>query len=409
MTSEETRGLLREPGDGAADVRPVELFFDLVYVLAVTQLTSHLVSHLTFGGAGETALLLLTVWAGWNYTSWVTNYFDPDTRAVRLMLLGAMLASLVMSSSLPTAFGPDGLRFAIALVTLQIGRTVFALVMLERRHQLTPIFWRALIWWSATGVMWLAGAIAHNDLRAVIWTAAVIVDYGGVWLGNPVPRMGRSLTGDYTITGSHMAERCEGFVILALGESIIITGLNFGQLPSSAGRVAAFAIAFVSSVALWWIYFDRSAEAARGVISDATDPGRLGVSAYTYCHLPIVAGIIVAAAADKLTIAHPDAGVTAATAAVILGGPALYLLGNALFKWALWRELPRSRPLAILTLSVLVLLALVSSLVILLFAATVIVVGVALLDARNERSSSNEQATGPQASTGSGERHAHHI
>jgi low temperature requirement protein LtrA len=364
MTGAEPSGLLREPSKGVADVRPVELFFDLVYVLAITQLTSHLVRHLTAGGAGETLLLLLAVWGAWNYTSWVTNYFDPDTRAVRLMLLGVMLASLIMSASIPDAFAADGVRFAVALVAIQIGRTVFALIVLEPCHQLTPIFRRALVWWTVTGLMWLAGAVAHDDLRVAIWAAAVVVDYGGVWLGMPVPGLGRSQTGDYTITGGHMAERCEGFVILALGESIIITGANFGELPSSATRIMAFIVAFVASVALWWIYFDRGAEAARGVISDATDPGRLGVSAYTYCHLPIIAGIIVAAASDKLTIAHPSAHVTAATTAVILGGPALYIAGNALFKRALWGEFPRSRTVAILALAASVVLALVSSMVI---------------------------------------------
>jgi low temperature requirement protein LtrA len=101
-------GWLRERGEGQAEVRPVELFFDLVYVLAVTQLTHHLLDHLSLAGAGETLLLLLAVWGAWIYTSWVTNYFDPDTRPVQLMLLGVMLASLVMSASIPEAFGDQG-------------------------------------------------------------------------------------------------------------------------------------------------------------------------------------------------------------------------------------------------------------------------------------------------------------
>jgi low temperature requirement protein LtrA len=91
----------------------------------------------------------------------------------------------------------------VALVAIQIGRTVFALIVLERRHKLTPIFRRALVWWSVTGLMWLAGAVAHDHLRVAIWAAAVVVDYGGVWLGMPVPGLGRSQTGDYTITGGH--------------------------------------------------------------------------------------------------------------------------------------------------------------------------------------------------------------
>jgi len=386
--SEGHLGWLRERGEGQAEVRPVELFFDLVYVLAVTQLTHHLLDHLSLRGAGETLLLLLAVWGAWIYTSWETNYFDPDTRPVRLMLLGVMLVSLIMSASIPEAFGDQGLAFAAAYVALNLGRTVFALAALDRSHHLRGISQRVLVWWSATGMLWLAGGLAHEDLRIAIWVVAVVVEYGGIWLGFPTPGLGRSQTTDYTIAGEHMAERCRLFVILALGESILVTGINFGELPRSAQIVAAFVVAFVGSVMLWWIYFDRGAEAARRVISAASDPGRIGVSAYTYFHIPMVAGIIVVAAADELTIAHPSDGVTVATTALILVGPALYLVGNALFKWALWDRLPRSRLVAICALVALVPVAVVSSALVLLVAATLVLVAVALWDARAERAKS---------------------
>ena len=381
-------GWLRERDEEQAEVKPVELFFDLVYVLAVTQLTHHLLDHLSLRGAGETLLLLLAVWGAWIYTSWVTNYFDPGTRPVRLMLIGVMLASLVMSASIPEAFGDQGLVFAAALVAINVGRTVFALTALDRSHHLRGIFQRVLVWWSATGLLWLAGGLAHEDLRITIWVVAVVVEYGGVWLGFPTPGLGRSRTTDYTIAGEHMAERCQLFVILALGESILVTGINFGELPRTAQIVAAFVVAFVGSAALWWIYFDRGAEAARRVISAADDPGRIGVSAYTYFHIPMVAGIIVVAAADELTIAHPGDGATSATTALILGGPALYLVGNALFKWTLWDRLPRSRLVAVCALVALVPVAVVSSALVLLVAATLVLVAVALWDARAERAKS---------------------
>jgi low temperature requirement protein LtrA len=214
---------------------------------------------------------------------------------------------------------------------------------------------------------------------------AVVAEYGGVWLGFPVPGLGRSRTTDYTIAGEHMAERCQLFVILALGESILVTGTNFGELHRTAQTIAAFVVAFIGSAALWWIYFDRGAEAGRRVISAASDPGQLGVSAYTYFHIPMVAGIIAAAGADELTIAHPTNEATVEAAALILGGPALYLAGNALFKWALWDRLPRSRLVAICALATLVSLAVVSSTLVLLVAATLVVIAVALWDMRAER------------------------
>jgi low temperature requirement protein LtrA len=133
-------GLLRERGRGETRVTPVELFFDLVYVLAVTQLAHHLLDDLSLRGAGETLLLLLAVWSAWAYTSWITNWFDPDGLPVRLMLVGVMLGSLVMSASLPEAFGERGLAFAAAFVAIQVGRTAFVLAALGRRHQLTSNF-----------------------------------------------------------------------------------------------------------------------------------------------------------------------------------------------------------------------------------------------------------------------------
>ena len=384
MDRAQESGLLRERTEGTAEVRPVELFFDLVYVLAVTQLTRHLLDHLSLRGAVQTVVLLLAVWEAWINTSWFTNYFDPDARRVRLLMAGLMLASLIMSASIPGAFGGLGLAFAAAYVVLNVGRTVFALVVLGRRHALSGVLLRGLVWWSVTGLLWLAGGLADGNARLVIWIVAVIAEYGAVWLGFPVPGLGRSRTTDYTIAGEHMAERCQLFIILALGESILRTGANFGDLSRSVGTVTAFVIAFIGSFALWWIYFDRSAAAGRRVIATATDPGRLGVSAYTSFHVPMVAGIIALAAGDQLAIAHPNAEATVAAAALVLGAPALYLLGNGLFTWALWNRLPRSRAVAIFALGSLVALALVSSTLVLLSAATLVVVSIALWDNARE-------------------------
>jgi low temperature requirement protein LtrA len=186
-----------------------------------------------------------------------------------------------------------------------VGRTWFVLASLGRGNHLSGNFQRAMVWWSATGVLWLAGGLETGDLRTALWMAAVLAQYVGVWIGFPVPGLGRSRTTDYTIVGGHLAERCQLFVLLALGESILVIGADFGEIALSGPTALAFAVAFAGSVALWWIYFDRGAEAGRRAMSAASDPGRLGISAYNYCHVPMVAGIIVAAAADGLTMA-PD-------------------------------------------------------------------------------------------------------
>jgi len=272
---------LRKRGADRAPVTSTEVFFDLVYALAITQLTEHLLTDLTLAGAGRSLLLLLAVWWAWNYTAWFTNYFDPERLQVRLVLIVLMLASLVMSGALPKAFGEGGLVFAAAYVAIQIIRTAYA-VMVLGRHALGPVFQRALIWWSATTLLWLVGGMAQEQARLVSWAAAVLIDLLGVLSGFPLPLLGRSRTADYTISGEHMAERCGLFVMMALGESIVITGQNFDQILHAPAAIVAFVTAFALSVALWATYFNWDAEVGRAAIAKAADPGRLGVSAFSY-------------------------------------------------------------------------------------------------------------------------------
>jgi low temperature requirement protein LtrA len=363
----------------------MELFFDLVYVLAVTQLSHLLLEHLSLRGVMQTVLLLLAVWWAWVYNAWFTNWFDVDRRPVRLVLVGVMLASLIMSSSLPEAFGERGLLFAGAYVAMQVGRTLFVVAALESEPALRRNFERILAWLVASGVLWLAGGLAHGAARDTFWLAAVVVDYAAPAAGFFTPGLGRSRTTDWTITGGHIAERCQLFLIIALGESILVTGATFGQLPFSPETVAAFVVAFLGSVALWWVYFDRGAEDSSAVIAQSADPGRLGRSAYTYFHLPMVAGIIVAAVGDELTIAHPTGHADMVTALAVLGGPALFLAGHALFKRAVFGVLSLPRLAAIAALAALGPVSLAVPPLALALAATLTVAAVAAWDARTRR------------------------
>jgi low temperature requirement protein LtrA len=183
-----------------------------------------------------------------------------------------------------------------------------------------------------------------------------------------------------------MAERSYLFVTIALGESIVVIGSQFGGLPRTAGTVAAFVIAFAASAGFWWIYFDRSADAAIDVISTAADPGRLGVTAYTYIHIPIVAGVIVAAAGYELAIAHPRADVHVSTACLIIGGPALFLAGQLLFKRAVWGYVPPSRLLTLALVLVLIPVAVFSTALVLLALVTGVVVATAWWSSRAQPS-----------------------
>ena len=370
---------------GGQRVTFVELFVDLVYVLAVTQLSHLLLEHLGVHGAAQTALLLMAVWTAWIYNAWFTNWFDPDRRVVRLVLLGVMLASLLMSASLPEAFGERGVVFATAYVTMQVGRTVFVIAALGEDPGLRRNFQRILSWLLASGLLWLAGGLAQGRAREALWLAAVVADFTAPACGFYTPGLGRSRTTDWTITGGHMAERCQLFVIIALGESLLVTGTTFGELPLSAVTVAALVVAFAGSVALWWVYFDRSAEDAGEVIARSADPGRLGRSAYTYCHIPMVAGIIVAAVGDELMLAHPGGHAGAATAATVLGGPALFLAGHGAFKRMVFGRVSVPRLLAVLALGGLWPLSPVLSPLLLAAAATLVVAAVAAADAMAAR------------------------
>ena len=374
-------GPLRTRDSGEQRVTPLELFFDLVFVFAVTQLSHLLLDHLSIRGVLETLFLLLAVWWAWVYTAWFTNWFDPDRLPVRLVLVAVMLASLLMSVAIPEAFGERGLMFALAFVAIQVGRTAFAVLALYgASHPLSGTFWRILTWMVAAGVLWVAGGLVEGGARYVLWLLALAVDYAGPVMRYRTPGLGSSRTEEWTIEGTHFAERCQLFIIIALGESILVTGTTFGEIEASAVTVCAFVVAFLGSVAMWWIYFSRSAEAGSEIIAGSRDPGRLGRSAYTYFHLPMVAGIIAIAAADELTVAHPGATGKLASITLTLGGTALFVAGHALFKWAVFGVLPFSHAVAVAALLALIPVGFAIPTLALSGAAGLIVVGLAVWD-----------------------------
>jgi low temperature requirement protein LtrA len=337
-----------EPGR----VTYMELFFDLVFVFAVTQLSHTLLRDVPPAGALRTAFLLMAVWWVWIYTSWVTNWLDPERTPVRLLLLALMLAGLILSTSLPDAFGARGLSFALAYAFMQVGRSLFMLKALRGRNPANfRNFQRITIWLAITGFLWIAGGLLPPSSRPICWAAALLLEYISPAVAFWTPGLGRSTTADWTVEGHHLAERCALFVIIALGESVLVTGATFGELDWTPPAIAAFVTAFLASVTMWWIYFDKGAEFGSHTIVTSADPGRLARAAFTYIHLFIVAGIIVAAVGDELIQAHPAADCDAKTAAVMLAGVGLYLLGNGLFKRAVGGRFPPSHVIGLILLA----------------------------------------------------------
>jgi low temperature requirement protein LtrA len=321
------------PRSEQARVTSVELFFDLVFVFAVTQLSHGLLAHLTLLGAIETSLLMMAVWWVWIYTSWITNWLDPDRRPVRLMLFVLMAAGLVMSSSIPQAFGARGLEFAVTFVFQQLSRCLFMLWAVKNHdHGNYRTFQRITLWFSASAMFWIAGGLSDGWQRLVLWALAIAIEYLSPAVGMWVPGLGRSRPDEWRIDGAHLAERCAGFVIIALGESLVVTGATFADMAWDGSAWAAFVAAFGGCVAMWAVYFNVGAERASHHIARSQDPGRLGRSGYTYLHILIVAGIIVSAVANELALAHPHGHTDLKTALIVVGGPALYLLGTGWFK-----------------------------------------------------------------------------
>src|SRR5215475_2471880 len=258
---------LRARGEAEAQqTTESELFFDLVYVFAVTQLSHLLLSDLSIAGAARTAFLLVVVWWAWIYTAWMTNWFDPSSSAVRAVLAGVMLASLLLAASLPHAFDDEGLLFAATYVALQVGRNTVAMSLLARDHRLRDVFERIVVWSIATGILWLVGAAVDPGQRVLFWIPALALDLAAPLAGYWLPGRGRALTTDYDVEGNHFAERCQQFVLIALGESIVVTGATAAKGGMTSTDVLCLVIAFIGTVALWWLYFGAPVASSRSAV-----------------------------------------------------------------------------------------------------------------------------------------------
>ena len=328
------RSMLRNHGGGYAAVSNLELFFDLIFVFAVTQLSHFLLADLSFAGAYKTALLFAAVWWAWMYTTWATNWVDPDRAPNRLMLGSVMFASLVMSSAIPQALGASGLAFAISYIAIQVGRSIYvSRIMVPENPTGSRNLLRVSIWFLATAPLWLGGAIQPDvTVRVALWTLALAIEYCGPLAQFIVPGLGRSRVEDWDISGSHMAERCGLFIIIALGEGLVIIGATYAGAKGQPGLNLALLNAFLGSFVMWWLYFDMGARRGARHIEQHAVPGLIARQAFTYWHIPIVAGIIVLAVADELLLAHPLAPVDLQFVAVLFAGTALFIAGLAAFK-----------------------------------------------------------------------------
>jgi low temperature requirement protein LtrA len=342
--------LLRQRDGHHARVTWEELFFDLVYVFAVTQLSHTLLHDLSASGMLHTLILWFAVWLGWQYTCWVTNWFSPETPPIRALLFMVMAAALIMAAALPEAFGDKAGYFVVAYVIIQVGRTAWIVFLLGQQHALTANYRRMLVWLLISAALWCAGARSSDGLRTALWALAVLCEYLSPMSGFAFPGMGRSSTQDWTIEGGHLTERCQLFVIVALGETLLATG---GSLASSHEWtfpvLSAMTATFLSAMAVWWLYFGTSGEQATQAITHSADPGRMGAM-FHYVHVILVGGIIVMAVGNDLTQEDPEHSVTLLHGAVICAGSIIFLIGSAIYKRVVYGTLPLTHILGALVL-----------------------------------------------------------
>jgi low temperature requirement protein LtrA len=326
----------------------LELFFDLVFAFALTRLADGLINDLDWNAVLETAILLPALWWVWTLTVWMNDWLEPDRLPVQAADVAVMVGSLVMSAAVPGAFDVNGLLFGGIYVAVQVGRTGFFTWAL-RGHRLQARGWRVLFWFGLSGVLWIVGGVTGYRARVALWAAAVAIDYVAAVINYPTPGLGRNRTEDWRLAGEHLSERYRQFVIIALGETILVTGSTLSRHLTPLLTAAAVA-AFFKSVFLWRIYFHRLAELARAASALAHPPARVGRLA-AYEHLPIVAGVVVSAVGDRLVLAHPHSPTKPAWIAIIAGGPALFIAGRAIFEYTVAGCTTWTRPAGVAALA----------------------------------------------------------
>ncbi|WP_406081001.1 low temperature requirement protein A [Micromonospora sp. NBC_00858] len=383
----------------------LELFFDLVYVFALTRIVHELVLDYTRGHVadtlttslsenGETLLLLLALWWIWAQTAWTTSRFDPYQPAIQFVVLATMLGSLFLAVAISGALAETGLLFASTYVVIQVGRTLF-FVLTVRGHDLRRVNMLALVWFSASAVPWITGAFAPELTRNSLWTLALAIDYVAGRLGWPVPWLGRSKVSPWAVAGEHLAERYWQLVIVALGETILTSGSSLLRGPIVAERTSALALSFLTTVLLWRIYFYRAGQILGEAIAASADPGRLGRLA-EFSHLLMVSGILVTSAGSELVLIDPTGHAKPAWVGAILGGPALYLAGRSVFEHVAFARVSRPRPIGILVLAALAPVMVGLPPLGVAAAAAAVLLGVAVSDAIRAHGRPLEQASPPR-------------
>jgi len=314
----------------------LELFFDLVFVFAFTQVTSLILEDTSPRGFARAALVLAMVWWAWSAYAWMTNAIDVENAVTRLIVFGAMAAGFFMALAVPDAFQDEAAWFAVAYFVVRILNSALYAWGVRGDPEVLRAVARLSPWFLVAALVALVGGFVDPDYRAWLWLASLVIDVVGTLT---VASM------DWHVSPSHFAERFALIVIIALGESIVAIGIGTSHLTRDATYAVSVIVAFAGVAALWWAYFDFTATAAERALrrASSTARGPLARDVFTYFHYPIVLGIIFYAVAAKKTLEHPLDPLSEPGRWALGLGVAFFFVGFALMRFRVVRRVAWER------------------------------------------------------------------
>jgi low temperature requirement protein LtrA len=328
MTTGGSTELVRRPS-GSTRATLLELLFDVVFVAALALTSMVIAERDSWVGVGPVVLMLMAIWWTWSITSTTTDFYDPEQRPIQAILMLTMLGAVVTAAAL--ASDSHALIFAAGYVTPHVVRgLVLVTILRQYQHQAERRAARFLFWFLVSGVLWIVGALLPDAPRWTLWTLAVAIDYVAAAARYPTPWLGRVPFGQYEKTTEHLGERYQQFVILALGDIILIPTLEISTADFDRARLAAFLAAFGTMLLLWQTYVLGAGSIVRTTSAPLL---RRATRLAPYTHLVMVAGVVCTAAGFDLVIDRPTGDTPVRWTALIFGGPALFLLARTLFTY----------------------------------------------------------------------------
>ncbi|MBB3945326.1 low temperature requirement protein LtrA [Rhizobium skierniewicense] len=326
----EKSNLIRQEDADASKATFPELFFDLVFVFALIQLSHTLAKDFGSTALVEAAIIILSLWWLWVQITWLTNMLNTEAGPVRLFLFAMMFTGVLLAIALPKAFSDQALAFAAIYSVMQIGRSLFALYVFKGvDHENALTFSRMAIWLAASSVFWIAGGLSSTlGWQIALWGVAIGIEYVGPLVKYYAPGLKTGKDERLHLSGEHLAERCALFVIICLGETILTTGRTATEYMNSGLTFVVFCSAFATTILMWWIYFHHGQEKVSEKADDTGEPEKIAQNLFNYGHLPIVTGIILTAVGEDFSLSHSQDPSTWREALAIAGGPILFLAGN---------------------------------------------------------------------------------